>query len=250
MCTANLSQTDWSSRFAGAACGDPTDSDCDHADTCDGAGSCLTNVAPPGTACTDGNDCTRDTCLAGACTHRTWAFGTPCGDPSTSDCDNADICDGFGRCDSNHQSDGLACTGDGAECTQDICDTGACSHPPQPPGTSCGDDSSTQCDHRDTCDGAGVCMGNLETAGAACGNPTDTDCDHPDSCNGSGACVENLEPVISGVDGQKERPVGRPMEGRDMGCFPIHEVDLRPRDAGKQNENENRAQAGHRASLP
>ncbi|MCH8147115.1 MAG: hypothetical protein IH987_03865 [Planctomycetes bacterium] len=227
LCTPLLSSTDWSSQTAGSACGDPAETACDSPDACNGAGVCETNHKSDLEACPDdGNDCTDDICFAGDCAHPPKSVGTPCGDltgtqcdapdtcdgagvcesnftplgtscgdASISDCDNADICDGSGSCDSNHQPDDLACTDDGVECTQDLCATGACEHPPQPVGTSCGDGSNTQCDNPDTCDGGGLCLDNFETGGATCGDPTDTDCDNPDSCNGSGACVENLEPI-------------------------------------------------------
>ena len=37
--------------LAGTACGDPSDTACDNPDTCDGAGSCQTNVEPGTTQC-------------------------------------------------------------------------------------------------------------------------------------------------------------------------------------------------------
>ncbi|MCH8242532.1 MAG: hypothetical protein IH897_07970, partial [Planctomycetes bacterium] len=68
-CSANLLQTDWSNRFAGVACGDTTDTDCDNPNTCDGAGACLDNFE---------------------------TIGSACGDPTETECDNADTCDGAG----------------------------------------------------------------------------------------------------------------------------------------------------------
>ncbi|MCH9002060.1 MAG: hypothetical protein IIC02_05750, partial [Planctomycetes bacterium] len=111
----------------GSACGDPTETDCDNADTCDGAGSCLTNFEPPGTVCTDdGNDCTRDTCSRGTCTHRPWDSGTPCGDATDVPCDGADTCDGSGSCLDNVLPDDAPCPNgdfcDGAElCLGGVC---------------------------------------------------------------------------------------------------------------------------------
>ena len=54
---------------AGASCGDPSDTECDAADTCDGTGLCQANLASDGTVCDDGNACTTaDVCSGGGCT--------------------------------------------------------------------------------------------------------------------------------------------------------------------------------------
>lgn len=46
-------------RASGASCGDPADSACDAADSCDGAGTCEARIAPAGASCTvDGLFCT------------------------------------------------------------------------------------------------------------------------------------------------------------------------------------------------
>ncbi len=228
-CRPALSSIDWSSKAAGSTCGDPGNNECDSPDTCDGAGVCESNNKPDGTTCIDeGNDCTNDVCNVGACTHPPTSVGTvcgdisvaqcdnpdfcngagaclpnfvpagnPCGDPSTSDCDNADVCDGLGSCDPNNQVDGLICTDDGNDCSDDVCATGVCVHPPKLIGTACGDAGDTACDNPNSCDGTGVCLDNFESNGVACGDPTNTECDNPDTCNGSGSCVVNFEPVAT-----------------------------------------------------
>src|SRR3972149_2079448 len=48
----------------------------------------------------------------------------PCGSSSTSDCDNADTCDGAGACQANNVADGTGCTDDGNDCTTDTCSAG------------------------------------------------------------------------------------------------------------------------------
>ncbi|NUP08091.1 MAG: hypothetical protein HOW73_18750 [Polyangiaceae bacterium] len=54
---------------AGSACGDPSNTTCNLADTCDGAGLCEANLATDGTTCSDGDACTtNDTCQSGVCT--------------------------------------------------------------------------------------------------------------------------------------------------------------------------------------
>ncbi len=125
--------------------------------------------------CDDGDACTDDTCeLDGTCTH------APNYNPAVECCDPV--------------TGGLTVIDDGNECTEDICNPdGSVDHPPAPPGSPCGDPSSTECDLPDTCDGAGVCEPNPTAWGAPCGDPVDTDCTDPDSCDGAGACLANHE---------------------------------------------------------
>ena len=74
----------------GTPCGDPGDSLCDHPDSCDGNGGCLSNFEVSGTACPNGLYCDGDEFCddAGSCL------------PGTSPCD------------------------DGIDCTGDLCDEG------------------------------------------------------------------------------------------------------------------------------
>lgn len=52
--------------------------------------------------------------------------GAVCGNPSSSQCDNPDACDGVGACEPNHKPDGIPC-GDASACTtDDQCETGQC----------------------------------------------------------------------------------------------------------------------------
>jgi uncharacterized repeat protein (TIGR01451 family) len=64
-------------------CGDPTNTDCDDPDTCNGGGLCLQNIVPAATSC---------------------------GDPSNTDCDNPDTCDGSGICEANADPGSPLCT--------------------------------------------------------------------------------------------------------------------------------------------
>jgi len=155
---------------AGAACGDPTVTECSGADTCDDAGTCLPNDAVAGATCGDpGSACViQDTCDGGgACIDNGFAsLGAACGDPTVTECTGADTCNGAGTCLPNHAALGAACGDPGSACVV-----------------------------QDTCDGAGACADNgFATAGAACGSPSDTDCDDPDSCDGAGTCLANPEP--------------------------------------------------------
>lgn len=222
-------------------------------DVCDGGGVCSHPAVSDGIACAgDGNDCTGDVCASGVCAHPNSAVGTACGDPSDTDCTNADscdgtglcrandisagttciddgndctndVCDGAGTCDHPNATDGVLCTDDGNECTNDVCSTGTCIHPSRPDqtacssdandctndvcisgacahtgvgaGTPCGSDGATQCDNPDSCNGAGVCLTNPVAVGTTCGNPADTECDNADTCDGSGSCGTNAEPA-------------------------------------------------------
>ena len=90
---------------------------------------------------------------------------TACGDPSDTDCDHPDHCDGSGSCQANFEAEDVAC----------------------------GDASMSACDFADTCDGVGVCLTNLAPPFTACGDPGDTDCDQPDTCDGFGVCDARQE---------------------------------------------------------
>jgi len=86
---------------ADLACGNQTETSCDHADTCDGAGECDSNLAAPGVAC---------------------------GDDTDGECTAPDSCDGAGACDPNHALSGVACGDQGMSClNDDSCDgAGVC----------------------------------------------------------------------------------------------------------------------------
>jgi len=117
-------------KAAGFACGDPAIGACDGSDTCDGLGLCQANHSPEGAACGDaGSECVNaDACLDGVCSENGFrAAGTACGDPSSSQCDGPDGCDGAGLCAPQHASLGTPCN-DGLACTAaDSCDvSGQC----------------------------------------------------------------------------------------------------------------------------
>ncbi len=152
----------------GPSCTDTTDTDCDNPDTCDGAGSCVTNLESNGTGCGD-NVC--DECDTGTCvTTQSGVAGPGCDDVTDDDCTNPETCDGAGSCQENHETDGIVC-GDGVcnECATGICiDT-----PTTTQGPGCTDSGDDECDNPDACDGAGQCLLNYEVDGTAC---TDGEC--------------------------------------------------------------------------
>lgn len=58
-------------KSAGAPCGSAIDNECNGRDTCDGAGTCMSNEVANGTPCaSDGLVCTEDVCESGVCAHR------------------------------------------------------------------------------------------------------------------------------------------------------------------------------------
>ncbi len=219
----------WTPRALGSLCGDPADSDCDHADTCDAAGTCKANLEPPLAPCGSAvdTDCDHaDTCDGlGICLENLEPPSTACGDPTDTDCDHADSCNGVGVCLDNLETNASACS-DGLFCTQlEFCTAGVCGG-----GTTidCGDGiacTTDTCDEINQCQSvldAGFCLiggactpaGTVNpanaceacdplvaaniwspaTAGVPCGDTFDTNCDNPDACDGFGACAPNPEP--------------------------------------------------------
>jgi len=86
-------------------------------------GRCTNLPKPDGTACDDGNGCTRnDTCQAGVCTR-----GNPVVCTALNQCHAVGTCDpATGRCSNPNLPDGTACD-DGNACTSsDTCQAGTC----------------------------------------------------------------------------------------------------------------------------
>lgn len=84
---------------------------------------------------------------------------------------------------------------DDNECTNDVCDdVFGCVNGPSIEFSPCGDQTDTECDGPNYCDGDGKCLDNFEVEFTPCGDSTDTVCDNPDTCNGAGLCLSNYEP--------------------------------------------------------
>jgi hypothetical protein len=216
---------------SGTPCGDPSDTDCDNPDTCDGNNNCLDNNEPDGTLCTDdGETCTVDECNAGVCTHPAGNAGVECRAASALLlCDEAEECDGVnptcpadapkaageecrpaaGECDVAEDCDGISfncpvdvfagtsvtCADEGNPCTVDHCDGfGSCAHDPGNAGAICRP-AASDCDVQETCDGvSATCPADgFESSGTPCGNQSDTECTNPDTCDGLGTCQSNNE---------------------------------------------------------
>src|SRR5206468_2248401 len=159
----------------------PAPDQCHDAGTCNpGTGTCSNPVKPNGSACNDGNACTRtDTCQTGACVSSNPVVCTP-----QDQCHDAGTCNpATGTCANPAKPDGSACT-DGNACTRtDACQrdagtcntaTGPCSNPAKPDGSACTDGNA--CTRTDTCQG-GVCMGGNSVV-----------CPAPDQCHAAGSC--------------------------------------------------------------
>jgi len=154
----------------GAPCGDPTETICDHADSCDG-GVCLDNLEPATTVCR----------------------------ADAGDCDVPELCDGAGACPADTlEPDGTAC-GDATETTcdhADTCDDGVCIDNLEPATTVCRADAG-DCDVPELCDGAGACpVDAFEPDGTAC--PNGLFCDGAETCS-AGVCVDQADPCTAGT---------------------------------------------------
>ena len=244
------------SNFAGTNVSCEDGDGCTVGDTCDGAGGC--SAGGPKN-CSDGKPCTDDVCNGGICSNpiqdgrclisgtcyengdapagplcrvcrpnviqTSWAYanaGVPCGDQTSSTCDNPDTCDSNGICQANYVSattscsDGDACTvgdtcngsgactpgspmncSDGKACTDDVCTDGTCSNPIQNgfcliSGTCRAngfDDPTNDC--RECISNSNPTAYSNKGSGAACGDPTNTTCNAADTCNGAGTCLDN-----------------------------------------------------------
>jgi len=187
-------------RAAGTACGNQGSQGlCDLGDTCNGAGSCLTNRVPNGTECrASAGDCdVAESCDGVSVNCPANGFvgaGTQCR-ASAGVCDVAEFCTGGSAlCPANDfEPDTLECRPSAGDCdAAEFCTgfTAACpTDKVSPAGTPCGDQTSTECDNPNTCNATGQCLNRFVAPGTLCGNPIPQDiCDDPDRCDGAGAC--------------------------------------------------------------
>ena len=200
---------------AGFVCRASTD-ECDPQEVCNG----ISNTCPSdsfvanGTTCTDdGLGCSNDFCFSGACIHPVQPSGFVCR-ASTDECDPQEVCDGIlSSCPADALiADGASCTDDGLTCSDDVCQTGVCSHPARANGFVCRA-STDECDPQEICDGivlscptdaitpngtictddgfgctddacqSGICSHPTQPAGFECRASTD-ECDPAETCNG------------------------------------------------------------------
>ena len=249
--------------FASEGCGSCDDQNACTTDTCS-SGSCTHAPAASGTGCDDHDACTTaDTCQNGVCIGSTVVCPAPdachvagaC-DPATGACSSpakpeGSAC-GSSACSPNDHCQGGVCVpGPTTTCSaSDACHlagtcnpaTGACSNPPAPAGTPCGD--SNACTGIGQCDGLGACVvsippvvddgnpctidvcdpvfGVIHTpvpSGTTCGNGDR--CDGDETCDGAGTCTVGTPPVVDD---------GNPCT--DDTCDPATGVTHTPRPAG------------------
>jgi hypothetical protein len=173
---------------AGAVCR-PAAGPCDLQETCTGvAATCPADASRPnGTACNDGNACTKsDTCQSGAC-----VGASPVVCVAGDSCHVAGACEpSTGVCSNPAKADGSACN-DGNGCTQlDTCQAGTCTG-----------SSPVACAAIDACHGVGAC----DAITGVCSNPVlapGSSCSDGNACNGletctaAGACLAGTPPTI------------------------------------------------------
>ena len=132
-----------------------------------GGGECGDETIDAGEECDDGAANGNSEC---GCTEEcTWrSEGTECGDSFATECDLADVCDGFGSCVANYAA----------------------------AGTFCGDSLGDECTDPDTCDDFGVCLSNNVGDGTLCTSDT-IFCNGAEICL-SGACTSPGDPCDPG----------------------------------------------------
>ena len=150
--------------------------------------------------CDDGNGCTVDTCVGGACENTLEPAGTVCR-VSTDLCDAEETCDGVSAaCPADAvESAGTVCRTSTDLCdAEETCDGVSASCPVdamEMAGTVC-QASAGLCDPEETCNGASAaCPADvLESAGTICRASTDL-CDAEETCDGvSASCpVDAME---------------------------------------------------------
>ena len=171
----------------GAVC-DPDENVCTR-DECQ-SGVCVHGPDDGAPCQADENPCTEDVCAGGVCTHPAGNDGAGCSDGDG--CTVNDICSG-GTCVGWPRD----CDDDNP-CTEDVCQNGACTHPPGNDGTACNDGDA--CTIGDSCV-SGTCLGsprncdddNLCTddycVAGGCGHaPNEDPCDDGDPCTLDDTC--------------------------------------------------------------
>ena len=189
---------------------------CHSVGTCDTATGVCSNPTRTG-SCDDGDKCTQtDTCQTGVC-----KGSNPVVCSAVDQCHDVGACDAkTGNCSNPAKGDGTPCD-DSNKCTQSdscsggkctgtkpvtcaslgqcyavgTCDTqtGACSNPFAPSGTTC--DDTDACTTGELCDGKGACSGGN---GVACPPPSNLCLTN--TCNSTLGCVTNEQPAGTACD--------------------------------------------------
>ena len=182
--------------------------DCDDGNPCSGAETCAEGACVPGTALDDGTACdldgddtTRDLCVASACVAARCGDGfvdettseesddgndvdgDGCDDcrfscDESSDCDDGEDCNGAETCSEAHVCVAGTPLDEGAECAggTGTCESGAC--------------LANSCTENGDCDDANVCNGAETCSEGACARGATLDCDDEDACT-----ADSCDPV-------------------------------------------------------
>jgi len=161
----------------------------------------------PASECGVPNDCCPDVCNA--------IIDDPQYDPNCpATCGNGYVetgeqCDGGACCDENcnYRSVSFECRTSAGECDVAEYCTGASAACPddsfEPADTLCGDQTDTDCNNPNTCDGSGNCQNNYEPVDTAC-TSDENDCTD-DKCDAAGVCDHTnntfSEPCYTGPEG-------------------------------------------------
>lgn len=163
-------------------------------------------------SCSDNSACTIDD----YCMNETSCIGTPNPPPITQQCqtvvcspqfgwsyaslpDNT-LCDDGKFCTLNDTCQSGICTGanvpicsDESDCWMGYCNTtlDACAQVPRPVDTQCGNQTLSECDYPDSCDGAGLCLPNYAPDTTMCLTCNNRVCEMQRYCTGAGSCPEN-----------------------------------------------------------
>lgn len=174
--------------------GDCDDHDASTTDLCtmqEGERKCVHESTQCTFGCDDGNKCTQDSCISGACVNS----AVPCGNGTV--CDKATgtcildpgLC--LGNDDCNDQN----------ACTEDVCQNGACTHP------------EVECQTNEVCDaGTGECVAPEQHP--ECGSCDDGDKCTQDVCADNGVCVN--APQATDICG-----AGTELDPQDCKCKPV-----------------------------
>jgi cysteine-rich repeat protein len=174
---------------AGSPCGDSSDTECTNPDSCNDAGTCLDNHAPPGAACGDvGVECRNDDSCdgTGSCQDNGLSDpGTACGDPSDTLCDDPDTCNAAGNCQPNFEPPTTACRPSAGVCDlAENCGGLDANCPVDAKSTAVCRASAGACDPSETCDGVNNdCPADAKST-ALCRGAVGL-CDVAENCNGT-----------------------------------------------------------------
>jgi len=164
----------------GTECVSPSETECIKDFECT-SGACVSTTTLGAAECTDGNECTVDSCddLLG-CVHTPVSAGTTCAglNVTTNLCFLDSVCNDIGVCIQNVTGPQVDCD-DGVDCTIDRCDSvNNCTHTPD--HDFCGVTGNLCTEY--TCDLVLGCVANNLTDG--------TPCNDFSGCTGNDACVE------------------------------------------------------------